>query len=312
MTTTAPAVPALTTTFAPPESCLVSYSQYTYSGSTLTCYADDNSQIPCVFMHLGPATGSPVSACLPPSYTPTASFYYSPGICPSGYQLACSSTSGAETRGTCCPSSYGCMTPSTWWPWYSTDLCTIYMAPTVSFVYAASTVGVGWQINTGSAAAANAFGIPIRFKAADLASSTSSAATSTSSPSPSSSPLPSRQTSGSSAPEATALPAVASPSSELSAGAKAGIAIGAALAAIILIASAIFVWLRRRRAAAAAGDATAPEKVETQYYQGAQFGHVWRPSEMDTPSTRTELGGDGPPVAELRGDGWGRDVAEMQ
>lgn len=102
MTTTAP-VPALTTTFAPPESCLVSYSQYTYSGSTLACYADDNSQIPCVFMHLGPATGSPVSACLPSSYTPTASFYYSPGICPSGYQLACSSTSGAETRGTCCP-----------------------------------------------------------------------------------------------------------------------------------------------------------------------------------------------------------------
>ncbi|KAK4230290.1 hypothetical protein QBC38DRAFT_496817 [Podospora fimiseda] len=128
------AAPALTTTFTPPESCLLSYTQYTYSESSLKCYANNilRTQIPCIFMHLGPAISS--SQCLPPNYEPASSFYYSPGICPSGYELACSSTVGAETRGTCCPSLYNCMTPSTWWPWYSTDLCTYYMPATVTYV----------------------------------------------------------------------------------------------------------------------------------------------------------------------------------
>ncbi|KAK3995235.1 hypothetical protein QBC44DRAFT_366762 [Cladorrhinum sp. PSN332] len=224
-TTTAAAVPALTTTFVAPESCLVSYSMFLYLGSSTSCYEHDNPSLqrPCFFLHLGPATNS--SQCLPPSHVPVSSFYYSPGICPSGYELACSSTSGDETRGTCCPSLYDClMTPPTWWPWYSTDLCTTSMAQTVTFVYAVTTVGVvGWQTSTSTAGAANAFGIPIRFKASDLASSTSSSSTL----------------------DTTATPAAVADSAGFSAGAKAGVAVGVIF--VVLVAVAVSFWLMRRR-----------------------------------------------------------------
>ena len=98
-----PPVPALTTTFAPSPSCLIDYFKLPYQGSALTCLDAQNSSSQCFFTHLGPATST--SDCLPSGYVPTSSFYYSPGICPSGYELACHSTAGPETRGTCCPRS---------------------------------------------------------------------------------------------------------------------------------------------------------------------------------------------------------------
>jgi hypothetical protein len=91
MSTTTTAVPALTTTFTPPASCLSTV--YSYGGSP-DAHWDE----------LGPAD---VLNCLPPAYQTTPGFFYSPGVCPEGYSQACSSVvaigSLTETRATCCP-----------------------------------------------------------------------------------------------------------------------------------------------------------------------------------------------------------------
>lgn len=42
--------------------------------------------------------------CVPPSFTPFQKYYYSPGICPSGYYYACEAGVGtSSTQATCCP-----------------------------------------------------------------------------------------------------------------------------------------------------------------------------------------------------------------
>jgi len=88
-------VGALTTTFTPAPSCVESFSHlyinHTKNGA-------------------GPAIAGPVitSGCVPDQYDLHVSKYYSPGICPSGYAAACSSSnaigSQTETVITCCPS----------------------------------------------------------------------------------------------------------------------------------------------------------------------------------------------------------------
>lgn len=95
------AVPALTTTFTPASSCTIDLYKLQYPG--ITC-ALGTSLIPCEFFHLG--VDSSASKCFPLGWSDSTAAYFSPGICPDGYTEACSSTVGAETRATCCP-SYG-------------------------------------------------------------------------------------------------------------------------------------------------------------------------------------------------------------
>ncbi|KAI3340135.1 hypothetical protein F4824DRAFT_518232 [Ustulina deusta] len=58
--------------------------------------------------------GNPSSACLPSNFNNNVGYFYSPGLCPSGYTSACtgwvSATTGFtwETETTCCPSGYLC------------------------------------------------------------------------------------------------------------------------------------------------------------------------------------------------------------
>ncbi len=53
--------------------------------------------------------GNPSSACLPSNFNNNVGYFYSPGLCPSGYTSACtgwvSATTGFtwETETTCCP-----------------------------------------------------------------------------------------------------------------------------------------------------------------------------------------------------------------
>lgn len=82
----------LTTTFTPADesTCLTSFFYGTNSrGSWLQLGTTDTS------------------SCLPTRFDRTASFYYSPGICPSGYNYACtlasSSNNSPMTIATCCP-----------------------------------------------------------------------------------------------------------------------------------------------------------------------------------------------------------------
>ncbi|KAI1268105.1 hypothetical protein F5Y18DRAFT_278640 [Xylariaceae sp. FL1019] len=54
-----------------------------------------------------------LSNCYPEAFNPDQFYYYSPGICPSGYATACQALSAwggksAENYVTCCPSSYLC------------------------------------------------------------------------------------------------------------------------------------------------------------------------------------------------------------
>lgn len=84
----------LTTTFVPPrELCLQSTNaKFSFNGiSTETFYT------------LGPTTSD--SRCFPSGYAPAS--FFSPGLCPSGYQYDRNSTVtiGAltETRAICCP-----------------------------------------------------------------------------------------------------------------------------------------------------------------------------------------------------------------
>ncbi|RAL03860.1 uncharacterized protein BO80DRAFT_442435 [Aspergillus ibericus CBS 121593] len=87
MTTAATPLP-LTTTFTPPSTCL--HNEWLVSSSTKT------------WMNLGPAH---TAECLPSGWQ--ISSYYSPGLCPSGYQIAASGIvydgTVTETAATCCP-----------------------------------------------------------------------------------------------------------------------------------------------------------------------------------------------------------------
>lgn len=86
--------PTLTTTFSPSDFCTNDIHR-----------VNDTQYEGFFFDHLGPLTST--SACFPSSWEPGTSVYFSPGLCPAGYETACSSLvslgSVTETRATCCP-----------------------------------------------------------------------------------------------------------------------------------------------------------------------------------------------------------------
>jgi hypothetical protein len=229
MTTSIP----LTTTFTPSPSCLSDY--YTTNS----------------FISLGPPS---TSACLPPGWQLTSQ-YFSPGLCPSGYVIACLTTdtlgSLTETRATCCPSSYTCQSRSDW-PWFSTEPCSRDWDnfPEGSIFYITSTVGSSTTVISGplEGGGVNAYGISIRWQSQDFPATTTSITSNTPSPSfsptssvPSTSSLPtSFYPSVSPTPSATA-------SQGLSPGAAAGIGVVVTVISLALVAAAILFILRHRR-----------------------------------------------------------------
>lgn len=82
---------ALTTTFTPSDSCS-SFQGY-------TAFATDDGYY---FVQ-----GGLVKDCFPSDYDPSGQYFYSPGVCPRGYTVACSSMNQVdtltETISTCCP-----------------------------------------------------------------------------------------------------------------------------------------------------------------------------------------------------------------
>ncbi|KAF5012820.1 hypothetical protein FDECE_1109 [Fusarium decemcellulare] len=257
-------VPALTTTFIPDKTCS-QYHRYRYTGNEVTCRDSDGERSACTYMQLGPSQSD--SNCFPSSLELGSTFYYSPGICPSGFEIACSSTSGGETRATCCPSSFTCQT-ETGWPWYSTDLCTIVIPNTVEVVFSVSTVGGDWERSTTKGALANAIGIPIRWHSSDFASTTSEAGTAeTVSPT---------ETSSSS-----------SSGGGLSTGAKAGIGVGIGVAALAGLGALLWFVLRVRRAkqtdAAAGGEWVKEPQQQQQQQQPWELDSYQRTSPAELP-----------------------------
>lgn len=105
-TLTSPNFP-LTTTFTPPPNCFTDvslFSGYGYPTAYSVGLGVGNEFSACsnCWQWLGLASAS---TCFPPSYSFSAIF--SPGVCPSGYYIACGSTNVletvTETVATCCP-----------------------------------------------------------------------------------------------------------------------------------------------------------------------------------------------------------------
>lgn len=88
----------LTTTFTAPASCTTATGLYQIWNDAGTYRYEQ-----------GPL--ATMSGCFPDGYGASLSRYYSPGLCPSGYTAACSSTdavvsataTATETAFTCCP-----------------------------------------------------------------------------------------------------------------------------------------------------------------------------------------------------------------
>jgi hypothetical protein len=99
----------LTTIFTPPPNCFTDVSLFTgynYPTASNSPYSfglgAGNEFSNCSPCWLGLAT---TSTCFPSSYSISAT--YSPGVCPEGYEIACSSVDSNgqafETVATCCP-----------------------------------------------------------------------------------------------------------------------------------------------------------------------------------------------------------------
>jgi hypothetical protein len=155
----------LTTTFTPPPACQSSLSSvYSLSGSS--------------FFIAGPA--DPSGGCFPRGYAGSLAQYYSPGVCPAGYTVACASLlsvgAATETVATCCPSAYACDTSL---PGFlaaqagdAVFACESVFTLTTNVVgldpgdYTPYTTLVGSVLGDGNAF--NAFGVQIRFQAASV------------------------------------------------------------------------------------------------------------------------------------------------
>lgn len=192
--------------------------------------------------------------CLPSSFQPMRDAYYSPGVCPSGYTVACSKESVAgdvtETYQTCCPtvSDFECRRTADRRHQQS-FLCYIDYTSSNSATWSLeSLVEINEEDNEtitrslpgGSPGGAiNAYGVQVRFVAEDMQTTTMDGSSlSTSSASPSQSSGGALETSSAQSTEG---------SSGLSTAATAGVAVGAVAGGIVLGGLFALIWLRRRR-----------------------------------------------------------------
>ncbi|KAI2634827.1 hypothetical protein GGS26DRAFT_525618 [Hypomontagnella submonticulosa] len=223
------------------------------------------------YFHLGPPTST--AACFPRSWSPSASAFISTSYCPSGYTIACANTAFPEKTGTCCPGGFGCQTKTTGGlPWQSTELCVAPMPTSSTYVYTTQAPGRAPQrlTTTGTGGTINAFGVEIRWSTTDSGKTKTKTQTTTKSP-----------TVKTAAPTAkvTNSTSHASRPNRLSTGAKAGIGVGAAIAFLLLLAGAFFLWWRKRKSKSGVKDAEMTRDA---------------PSRDDFPPEKTTLGPQGP------------------
>lgn len=136
-------------------------------------------------------------------------------------------------------SKYGCQF-STNLPWFLTEHCQQVIPASVTFIYTTSTIGGdvesfstwGWRQTI------HAFGVEIRWKSEDFASTTTATETSSTDAS-------------TTLTQSSSLPTADSEESDegggLSDSAKIGIGVGVGIGALIIILAAMFLFMRRRR-----------------------------------------------------------------
>ncbi|KAN0110131.1 hypothetical protein V8E51_006518 [Hyaloscypha variabilis] len=211
--------------------------------------------------------------CLPSGYNREPQYFYSPGICPSGYDYACTvlptTKNGVvgSTVATCCPSSYTCGTGRGAGTLEEIYACyQVFPAQTtltISSTFFGSSTVVGSIVTTvTSGQVVFAEGIAIARASTDPAwSTTTSVALNTPSTTPSIVPTTTPQTgsSGTTGQPVAGTGMANSPTgSTLSGGAKAGIIIAAVLGGLVLIALGYLVsrWRSKERAKQQGGAAT--------------------------------------------------------
>ncbi|ROT37216.1 hypothetical protein SODALDRAFT_334302 [Sodiomyces alkalinus F11] len=250
---------SLTTTFTPPARCT------------------DLNDIYNIYSDVGPDIGAyqlqgpiDIRNCYPPDYNPLRSAYFSPGICPEGFTIACSrfNSVGAvtETVHTCCPTGirHQCITDPVR-RLHSTLICQssltgaggLWTIDPITQISGGETT-VTTLVGRNGGPAINAYGVEVRFQSTDFVSTESSVTTSAESSSAPSSSQPPETAESSSAPTPSETGTSGDSGGEgLGTGAIAGIAVGAAAGGILLGALLIWLWFRRRRRGRAAADADA-------------------------------------------------------
>jgi hypothetical protein len=232
---------ALTTTFVPPSSCLTDIYLYT------TFYGWH-------FYSLGP----PDTNCFPSGWIPATTAYFSPGVCPKGYDIACltynSISTLTETIATCCPNGYACF--GTQNPWFTGEACSSALTSTGYIVVTTTnSQGAGTtQVAVGTTDAFNAFGVIIRYQSIDSSSTMplSSPTQQASITNPTASITNPQATISAIAPAASTSTSM--PSSGISTGAEIGIGVGIG-SGLLVIASFFFLRRLRRRAYSPNGNA---------------------------------------------------------
>jgi hypothetical protein len=269
----------LTTTFIPAPSCLSDY--YWISTS---------------FISLGPPSST---GCFPSGWQ-SESQYFSPGLCPSGYVIACSTTTAlgtfTETQATCCPSSYSCQKED-YFKFYSTEPCTRnYDAFPTTSTLSITSVANGTTTITPSVmttGGVNAFGVSIRWQSTDFTTTTASPAVIT-------------ITSVVTATEV--LTENKTTTYSLTPGAAAGIGIGGTLILVAIIAVVAFLFLRHHRrsklkamnALQSRPQELASFRAQSELYAGDKTQMI----NVDGGMVHSPQG-SGPVFSELQGQGWG-------
>ncbi|KAI1120101.1 hypothetical protein F5Y10DRAFT_290307 [Nemania abortiva] len=194
--------------------------------------------------------------CLPSGFVPSDPYYYSPGLCPSGYTSACfaqislPTRSASETQATCCPSSYTCREDRGEDPFgcLSCFIGTLTFAVS-TFTFFLDSAGMTTQISAGTTTTVRtddcirAYGPVVHIVAGDIQSITSP----TSDPSITSFSTNYARTATATGPTTSWVGEDINTTRGLGAGAAAGIGVGSGLAAIFVAGFVVFFLRRRRR-----------------------------------------------------------------
>lgn len=195
------------------------------------------------------------TSCMPTGFTRDPEYYFSPGICPSGYVAACSSSftsdSSVITVGTCCPQNYVCRTPRAGNIYGCTSLVTDYTVLTLDSVTFETISTASTTIYTNSQGVITttlssdqtyieAYGVIVQRQSTDASFIAASTSTSTSG-------ATAATASGTSSSQSTISNQETSSASGLSTGAKVGIGLGVAAGVIAILIAMFFLFARRKK-----------------------------------------------------------------
>ncbi|KAK8129112.1 hypothetical protein PG984_010220 [Apiospora sp. TS-2023a] len=220
----------LTTTLTPATGCL-----QTVWGQIYTEHNDGQNSTTHKYHSLG---RSATSECYPSGFEIRSDAFYSPGLCPSGWTSACGTPEVigtiTETRATCCPKGYSCLTnvPST--ETWSTLSCSSAAISPIAIIVP-DVDNQQEKTTTLDGALVNAAAINIRWQKTDFVPTATTTTLDHA--------TPTTETTNSGKPPASPND-VGTP---LSTAAKAGIGTGATFGVLLVIGAVAFLFFQRKK-----------------------------------------------------------------